>query len=85
MQKKKGETISEGEVSEDIKAVLSGADLDEDFQKKATTVFEAAVTAKVSEKVEALKETAERRIGEELEIIKEEFAGRIENFPILCL
>ena len=75
-----GETISEGEVSEDIKAVLSGADLDEDFQKKATTVFEAAVTAKVSEKVEALKETAERRIGEELEIIKEEFAGRIENF-----
>ena len=77
---KEGETISEGEVSEDIKAVLSGADLDEDFQKKATTVFEAAVTAKVSEKVEALKETAERRIGEELEIIKEEFAGRIENF-----
>ena len=77
---KEGETISEGEVSEDIKAVLSGADLDEDFQKKATTVFEAAVTAKVSEKVEALKETAERRIGEELELIKEEFTGRIENF-----
>ena len=77
---KEGETISEGEVSEDIKAVLSGADLDEDFQKRATTVFEAAVSAKVSEKVESLKETAERRIGEELEIIKEEFAGRIENF-----
>ena len=75
-----GETISEEEVNEDIKAVLSGADLDEDFQKKATTVFEAAVSAKVSAKVEALKETAERRIGEELDIIKEEFAGRIENF-----
>ena len=77
---KEGETISEGEISEDIKAVLSGADLDEDFQKKATTVFEAAVSAKVSQKVEALKETAERRIGEELELIKEEFTGRIENF-----
>ena len=77
---KEGETISEGEISEDIKAVLSGADLDEEFQKKATTVFEAAVSAKVSAKVEALKETAERRIGEELEGIKEEFAGRIENF-----
>ena len=77
---KEGETISEGEVSEDIKAVLSGADLDEDFQKKATTVFEAAVSAKVSEKVEALKETAARKIGEELEGIKEEFAGRVENF-----
>ena len=77
---KEGETISEGEVSEDIKAVLSGADLDEEFQKKASTVFEAAVSAKVSAKVESLKETAERRIGEELETIKEEFAGRIENF-----
>ena len=77
---KEGETISEEEVNEDIKAVLSGADLDEEFQKKATTVFEAAVSAKVSQKVEALKETAESRIGEELEKIKEEFAGRVENF-----
>ena len=77
---KEGETISEEEVNEDIKAVLSGADLDEEFQKKATTVFEAAVSAKVSEKVASLKETAETRIGEELEKIKEEFAGRVENF-----
>ena len=77
---KEGETISEEEVNEDIKAVLSGADLDEEFQKQATTVFEAAVSAKVSQKVEALKETAESRIGEELEKIKEEFANRVENF-----
>ena len=77
---KEGETISEEEVNEDIKAVLSGADLDEEFQKKATTVFEAAVQAKVNSKIESLKDTAERRIGEELEGIKEEFAGRVENF-----
>ena len=77
---KEGETISETEVKEDIAAVLAGADLDEEFQKKATTVFEAAVSAKVSEKVASLKETAETRIGEELEKIKEEFAGRVENF-----
>ena len=77
---KEGETISETEVKEDIAAVLAGADLDEEFQKKATTVFEAAVSAKVSEKIASLKETAETRIGEELEKIKEEFAGRVENF-----
>ena len=77
---KDGETISETEVKEDIAAVLAGADLDEEFQKKATTVFEAAVHAKVQEQVAGLKETAESRIGEELEGIKEEFAGRIENF-----
>ena len=77
---KEGETISEEEVNEDIKAVLSGADLDEEFQKKATTVFEAAVQPKVNSKIESLKETAESRIGEELEKIKEEFANRVENF-----
>ena len=77
---KEGETISETEVKEDISAILAGADLDEEFQKKATTVFEAAVHAKVQEQVAGLKETAETRIGEELETIKEEFAGRIENF-----
>ena len=77
---KEGETISETEVKEDISAILAGADLDEEFQKKATTVFEAAVHAKVQEQVAGLKETAETRIGEELEKIKEEFAGRVENF-----
>ena len=77
---KEGEAITETEVKEDISAILAGADLDEEFQKKATTVFEAAVHAKVQEQVAGLKETAETRIGEELESIKEEFAGRIENF-----
>ena len=75
-----GEAITEEEVSEDIAAILSGADLDEEFQKKATTVFEAAVSAKVSKEVAKLKETAESRISEELEAVKEEFSGRIENF-----
>ena len=55
---KEGETISETEVKEDIAAVLAGADLDEDFQKKATTVFEAAVSAKVSENRPSLYLTA---------------------------
>ena len=75
-----GEAITEEEVSEDIAAILSGADLDEEFQKKATTVFEAAVSAKVSKEVAKLKETAEGRISEELEAVKAEFANRIENF-----
>ena len=77
---KEGETISETEVKEDITAILAGADLDEEFQKKASTVFEAAVHSKVQEQVAGLKETAETRIAEELEKIREEFAGRVENF-----
>ena len=76
------EVETEGEVvaEEDIAAVLAGADLSEEFQDKAKTVFEAAVTARVSEKVAAIKESTEAKLVEEIESLKEEFAGRVENF-----
>ena len=88
VEKKEGEVIAEEpaketkeeEVKEDISAVLAGADLSEEFQERAKTVFEAAVEAKVTEKVDALKEQAAGKFTEEIESIKEEFAGRVENF-----
>ena len=79
------ETEHEGEVvnedsSEDIDAVLKGADLDEDFTAKAKTVFEAAVDARVTAKIDSLKEQAATKFVEEIETIKDEFASRVENF-----
>ena len=76
------EVETEGEVvaEEDIAAVLAGADLSEEFQEKAKTVFEAAVAVKVQERVAAIKESTEVKLTEEIETIKEEFAGRVENF-----
>lgn len=75
-----GEVVNEEEITEDIAAILSGADLSEEFQEKARTVFEAAVSTKVEEKVSAIKESVEAKLTEEIESIKEEFAGRVENF-----
>lgn len=75
-----GEVVNEEEIAEDITAILSGADLSEEFQEKAKTVFEAAVSAKVEEKVSSIKESVEAKLTEEIESIKEEFAGRVENF-----
>ena len=88
VEKKEGEVIAEEpakeskeeEVKEDITAVLAGADLSEEFQERAKTVFEAAVDSRVAEKVEGLKEQAAGKFVEEIESIKEEFAGRVENF-----
>ena len=88
VEKKEGEVIAEEpakeskeeEVKEDIAAVLAGADLSEEFQERAKTVFEAAVDSRVAEKVEGLKEQAAGKFVEEIESIKEEFAGRVENF-----
>ncbi len=76
----KEEQVKEDSVQEDIAAVLAGADLSEEFQEKAKTVFEAAVDARVAEKVDALKEQAAGKFVEEIDAIKEEFAGRVENF-----
>ena len=72
----------EGEVvaEDDIAAMLAGADLSEEFQDKAKTVFEAAVKVKVQEEVAAIKESTEVKVTEEIEGLKEEFAGRVENF-----
>ena len=49
------ETESEEEVNEDIEALMAGENLSEEFKKKATAIFEAAVKAKVSELAEELE------------------------------
>ena len=73
-----GEAVTEN--NEDITAVLAGADLSEEFQEKAKTVFEAAVDARVTAKIDSLKEQAAAKFVEEIETMKDEFAGRVENF-----
>ena len=74
-----GEAVNE-DSKEDISAVLAGADLSEEFQEKAKTVFEAAVDARVAVKIDSLKEQAAEAFVAEIEEIKNEFAGRVENF-----
>ena len=73
-----GEAVTEN--NEDIAAVLAGADLSEEFQEKAKTVFEAAVDARVTAKIDSLKEQAAAKFVEEIESMKDEFASRVENF-----
>ena len=74
-----GEAVNE-DSKEDISAVLAGADLSEEFQERAKTVFEAAVDARVAVKIDSLKEQAAEAFVAEIEEIKNEFAGRVENF-----
>ena len=73
-----GDAVTEN--NEDIAAVLAGADLSEEFQEKAKTVFEAAVDARVTAKIDSLKEQAAAKFVEEIDSIKDEFASRVENF-----
>tara|TARA_R100000406_G_scaffold38874_1_gene25875 strand:+ start:163 stop:711 length:549 start_codon:yes stop_codon:yes gene_type:complete len=49
------EVVAEYDIEEDVTALLQGEELSEEFQEKARTIFETAITAKVAEVKEALE------------------------------
>ena len=68
------------DMSEHVNALLEGEDLSEDFQQKATVIFEAAVKAKLEEEValleQAYAETLEERVAE----IQEQLSADVDNY-----
>ena len=68
------------DMSEHVNALLEGEDLSEDFHAKATTIFEAAVKAKLEEEValleQAYAETLEERVAE----IMEQLSSDVDNY-----
>jgi hypothetical protein len=67
-------------VKEDIDEVFSGEDLTEEAKEKFSTIFEAAVSARVSIEEARLEEAFEARLGEEVEEIKEEITTKIDQY-----
>ena len=68
------------DMSDDIDALVSGEDLSEEFQNKARIVFEAAVSAKVSEIKEDLESQKRDEIVEASNEIKEELVNKVDSF-----
>ena len=68
------------DVEEDIKALLEGEELSEEFQDKARTIFEAAIKSKVSELKEELSKEFEEALTEEVASIKEEIEDRSDAY-----
>jgi DNA-binding transcriptional regulator YhcF (GntR family) len=68
------------DMSEHVDALLAGEDLSEEFHAKATTIFEAAVKAKLEEEValleQAYAETLEERVAE----IQAQLAEDVDNY-----
>lgn len=67
-------------VEEDLAALFGGEELSEEFQEKAKTIFEAALTAKVSEIQEALAAEYEKTLSENLESVKAELVERLDSY-----
>ena len=80
------ETVSEAletyevDMAEHVNALLEGEDLSEEFQAKATTIFEAAVKAKLEEEVALLEQAYAETLEERVEEIMEELASNVDDY-----
>ena len=72
------------DVNDDVEALVEGEDLTPEFKEKATTIFEAAVQAKVNklmvEKEVELEEKNEEKLTEEVSKIKDELTTQVDSY-----
>lgn len=70
----------EGNLAEDVEALISGEELSEEFKEKAATIFEAAVFARVNEEIANRVEKLEEQYKQDLEeAIAENKSSMIEK------
>ena len=74
------EVIEEINVEEDLKALIEGEKLSEDFENKARTIFETTIKTKVSEIKEELQESYATALVEELDGIKAGLTERVDAY-----
>ena len=74
------ETSAEYDIEEDMNALFSGEELTEEFQEKAKTIFEAAISAKVAQVAAEMEAKNEERIVEEIETVKSALIERVDSY-----
>ena len=74
----------EVDVQDDVEALVEGEDLTPEFKEKATTIFEAAVQAKVNqlmlEKQVEIEEQNEAKLQEEVQQVKTELTEQVDSY-----
>lgn len=74
------EKIKSINVREDVEALVEGEDLSEDFKKKASTIFEAAVKSKTREEIARLYQATVDEFDAKLEEAKDEMTDKIDTY-----
>ena len=67
-------------VREDVEEMFSGSDLSEEFKEKASTLFEAAVSARVFVEQARLEEEFESKLEEAVAEINEELTNKVDTY-----
>jgi hypothetical protein len=68
------------DMSDDVKALLEGENLSEEFKQKATTIFEAAVMSRIEVIAEQVEQQLVEQFESAVEEIKEELAGKVDEY-----
>ena len=68
------------DIEADVKALLEGEELSEEFQNKAKTIFEAAIKSKLADVRESVKAEYEEQLVEEVASIKSELEERVDSY-----
>jgi hypothetical protein len=79
-EKKEKEMEESFQIEDDVNALLGGEELSEGFKEKAKTIFEAALKSKIAQIKEAVEAQYEQRLVEEVEVIKEALAERVDAY-----
>jgi hypothetical protein len=72
-------------MKEHIDAMFNGEDLSEEFREKASTIFEAAVQARISEEVAALEEQYSSKLEEAVQEIAAELTSKLDDYLDYCV
>ena len=72
-------SFEEVELSDDVKALLEGTELSEEFAEKAKTIFEAAIKSKLAEEHTKLVEHFAKESAEKIESAKAELAEEVNG------
>ena len=67
-------------MAEDVDALFNGESLSEEFKAKATTIFEAAVNARIDTIIEEMMTENEAVLSEAVETIKEEMSTQVDEY-----
>jgi len=68
------------DMSDDVRALLAGENLSEEFAAKATTIFEAAVSARVQAIAEQVEAQLVEQFDSAVEQVKEDLASKVDDY-----
>ena len=67
-------------MKEDLAAIFDGEDLSEEFVEKTSTLFEAAISARLNLEVAALEEAYEAKVHEEVSTFAEALTTKLDSY-----